>query len=119
MPNEPIDQRHTWHDGIHERPPLGISPIDFRDTMYERTLARQALGMLEGGRKWSCETGTHWNGKGSPQFGGAWDETMERMPYRWLLVTNICAYDDTQPSVNIMIIECVTKTITSLLRQIT
>lgn len=47
--------------------------------------------------------------KGSPQFGGAWDETMERMPYRWLLVTNICAYDDTQPNVNIMIIECVTK----------
>lgn len=52
----------------------------------------------------------------APDFGGAWIETMERTPYRWLLFTNICAYDDTQPSVNIMIIECVTKTITSLLQ---
>jgi hypothetical protein len=51
----------------------------------------------------------------APNFGGAWDETMERMPYRWLLVTNICAYDDTQLSVNIMIIEFVKNTITSLL----
>ena len=62
--------------------------------------------------------GTHGMAGEAPNFGGAWDETMERMPYRWLLVTNICAYDDTQPSVNIMIIECVTKLLTSLLQQI-
>lgn len=40
------------------------------------------------------------------------DETTGGMPYRWLLVTNLCAYEDTQPSVNIMIIECATNSAT-------